>query len=397
MCYGLAHGGEVGPHQPGCEYYADGGQVSAPAQPQDNPSETVEHAAAEHGLLGLLSKSIGHSKLADPEKHVKVLDDAKAMHRHHSMGVPEDGVQEEAPKKTLGTQVGTHAFKGDHESAAELLQGHPLTGSMGKAHLQPALARLSGLMMEQDSDPEAMRSAMDYLHSSVKGANRIKKEGLLIKSGHEPDPISREQLKAKLDEVDENPQSLFDAGGKLGHYLPEHATALGSTLGNAISFLKTQKPIRPPAGPLDHEQSVDQLKEDKYNRALDIAQSPTLAFEHMRTGTVRPDDVLALKTMYPSLYQSMVTQVTDQLIEAQSKGEEIPYRVKQGMSVFLGQPLDGTMTPQAMQAIIKSATPAQPQQKPQGKESPITLKAVEKADQLYQMPDESRQMKKNKV
>ena len=76
--YGMAKGGVVDGHfcstnrrhNPKCEYYAEGGDVleqQAPQQFQDNPEDTLWHAAVEHGLMGLLT-DVGHKKLTDPGK-----------------------------------------------------------------------------------------------------------------------------------------------------------------------------------------------------------------------------------------------------------------------------------------------------------------------------------------
>ena len=46
--------------------------------------------------------------------------------------------------------------------------------------------------------------------------------------------------------------------------------------------------------------------------------------------------------------------------ESITRGEPIPYKLRVGMSMFLGQPLDSTMTPQAIMAA--QPAPPQPQQ-----------------------------------
>lgn len=402
-CY--AQGGQVSfcsgdrKHSEDCEYYADGGPVAAPLDDggRDNPSETVEHSALHHGLLGVFKGAIGSSKLAEPEKHSKILDEAKNQHRFRGLKTPDDGKSDEAPKRTHGAKFGDKIFDGDHAGAADHMQDHPLMGSVGKTHLEPILARLSGPILENDSHPEALRGAVDYLHSSVKGAHKLGQENVFEKGDHKPDLKTRSEFKAFLDEVDQNPQSLFEASGTLGHYLPDHAGALGATLGNAITYLKTLKPTSPPKGPLDPPQPVDPLKEDKYNRAIDVVQDPRHVLQSIREGTVSPGDVLSLKTVYPNVHKKMVSQVTEQLIDSQAEGKEVPYKMRLAMATFLEQPLDGTMTSQAMMAIIKSASPAQQQQaSPGGGKGPTeqTQKTIAKTDSLYQTPLDKLQIDK---
>lgn len=400
----MAHGGQVQfcsedrAHQSGCQYFAQGGAAASLEDGSlDHPATTVEHATLDHGFLGVLDGALGRSRLAEPEKHRSILDEAKNQHKHLSRPAPSDGLMEEAPKKSMGSKLGGHIFAGKHEDSAETVHGHPLVGSVGKNHLEPILSRLSQPLLEKPSDPDAFRGAVDYLHSSAKGKSKLDQEGIFEKSDHKPDFKARDRLKERLDEIEQNPDSLLDAGGTLGHYLPQHAQALGATLGNTLNYLKSKKPIVPPSNPLDPPPPRDQLKEDRYNRALDVAQNPHHAFQSIKDGTMTPDDVLSLKSMYPNLHKKMVSQVTEQLIDSQAEGKEVPYKMRLAMATFLEQPLDGTMTSQAMMAIIKSASPAQQQQaSPGGGKGPTeqTQKTIAKTDSLYQTPLDKLQIDK---
>jgi hypothetical protein len=53
----------------------------------------------------------------------------------------------------------------------------------------------------------------------------------------------------------------------------------------------------------------------------------------------------------------MANKITTQMAAARSKGETIDYKTRMGLSLFLGQPLDSTMSPMAIQA----AQPPSPQ------------------------------------
>jgi hypothetical protein len=404
MCYGLARGGGVCDqemaHQPGCQYFAEGGQVSgAPLEDGsgDQPNVTVEHVALDHGLSKILGGSIGRPKLAEPEKHKRTLEDAKRMHKHKSMGPSADGLEEPGPEKSLGTSLGESIHGGRHHESAENVHGSPLVGSASKSHLAPILSRLSKPLLDHPSDPEGFRSAVDYLHSSAKGADKLEKENLFEKGGHEPDKKSREALKKQLLDLETNPESLFDSGGKLGHYLPDHAVALGAHLANTLNYLKSVKPMPPNGAPLDNRVPPDKIKEDAYNRTLDIVENPNLAIEHVRNGTLKPHDVLTMKTVYPILHQKIVEKIQGQVAEAHIKGVEIPYKLRQAMSIYLEQPLDSTMTPDSMQAIISSSrAPQPPQGSVKGKKSGPTqegLKIIAKNDALSADPIDRRQMK----
>lgn len=410
-------GGEVGRfcdssqmHDAACEHYAHGGQVMRPAPlndgSQDDPSATMGHAAIEHGLLGLLSGKLGHAKLSEPEKHARVIDDAKAQHKHRSNGPAADGLEEVGPKKSVGTKLGDHIFEGKPGDAAEMIHAHPLVGAVGKSNLEPMIQRLAKPMLEQTTDPEALRGSVDYLHSAVKGDHALKSHVSELfephkSSTHAEDKArkeAREKLKKKLEDVQNNPAQLLDIGGNLGHYMPMHAGQLGATAATAVDYLKSLKPKSFQQSPLDEPTEPNPLQEDTYNRQLDIAQEPLRIIHHTKDGTIQQQDLNTLKTVYPGLHKSMTAQMGEELINAKAAGKPISYRHRLGMSHILGQPLDSTMTAQAMQAIISSAQP--PDAGSQGAQpnkssavSSATQKTIAKTDSLYKTPLERLQTK----
>lgn len=84
-------------------------------------------------------------------------------------------------------------------------------------------------------------------------------------------------------------------------------------------------------------------------------------------------------------------------MQAQHDGEKPSYKTRQAMSLFLGAPLDSTMTQSSIQSIqsifSKNKPQAQPQQQGKQKKSPNKL---EKLSSQLQTPDQSRSMRANK-
>lgn len=397
-------------HEEGCAYYAHGGQVMQPAHlndgSQDDPAATMGHVAVDHGLLGILSGKIGHAKLANPEKHAKIIDDAKAQYKHRSNGPAADGLEEIGPKKSVGTKLGDHFFEGKHDDAAEMIHTHPLVGAVGKTNLSAMIGRMAKPMLDQTTDPEAMRGSMDYLHSSIKGDQELKSHVSDLFNPHQVSTQAeakarkdtREQLKNKLQDIQENPGQLIDAAGSLGHYMPMHAGQLGATAATAIEYLKSLKPQSFQQSPLDQPTMPNPLQEDIYHRQLGIAQDPLRIIHYTRDGTIQQQDLITLKTIYPGLYKSMAAKMNEELINAKASGNPISYRQRLGMSHILGQPIDSTMTAQSMQAIISSAQPpdagstgGQPN-KPSAV-SAATQKTIAKTDKLYATPLDRLEMK----
>ena len=287
-----------------------------------------------------------------------------------------------------------------------MIQSHPLVGAVGKSNLEPMLGRLAKPLLEQTTDPEAFRGSMDYLHSSVKGDHELKRHVSELFEKHKTPTHAemkarketREALKKKLEEIQEDPAQLLDIGGNLGHYMPMHAGQLGATAATAVEYLKSLRPKSFQRSPLDEPTEPNPLQEDTYNRQLDIAQEPLRVIHHTKDGTLQQQDLNTLKTVYPGLHKSMTAQMGEELINTKAAGKPISYRHRLGMSHILGQPLDSTMTQPALAAIISSAQPPDAgsvgaQTSKSSSLSAATQKTIAKTDKLYATPLERLQTK----
>ncbi len=385
----MAEGGEITTfcskdrkHSPGCEYFADGGEI-------EHPETVMSHHAAHKGLAGLL-KDVGRSSMQDPDKYHKVLNEAKD-HRAAMASDPE------TPKpKSLGGKLGHHLLNGDHEAAADTISGHPLTGLVGKSHLRESMKHLAGPIMEQESHPAGLRSSVDYLSTSFRGRDSLNRsvENLIDGKGRivEHNQKSTEDLKKLVDEMSANPEALLNVGGDLGHYLPDHGAQIAASTGAAVQYLNSIKPLNTQSAPLDPVLPPSKAAMANYDRQVTLAQNPLLILQHAKDGSLLPTDIATLQTIYPKLHQSIVDKVGQQIIESTSKGSKIPYKMRSSLSMLLGQPLDSTMSQSSMQAIMKSSLPPQ---KPGGKPAPATaLKAQDKANKMTETPLQKREITK---
>lgn len=381
-CY-EAHGGEIRNfcdmshhHLPECEYFAEGGQAIEMEQPPEpvHPSITIGHSAAHHGLLGML-KDVGHENLAHPDKH------KKSLHKVHE-----------------------HLSSGKHEKAIDFLSGHPLSGSAARNKVEPVVHRLSDSVKTREQSPGAFRAAADYLTSAIKGNDAL--EGHVVtlfdhqkKSDKlKPNEKHRKELSELLKEYQEDPQKLLDVGGSLGHYLPEHAAELGALASTAVEYLNNLRPREKQITPLDEPIPPDEGAVEQFDRQLDIAQHPLLVLQHIQHGTLVPGDIKTISTLYPALHKSMIDKAAETLIDAKAKGKEIPYEQGVSLGMLLGQPLEASMTPEGMQAIMRANGPQDVQQQAPQKKSKNShpteaqIKQLDKVDNLYETPIESRQM-----
>lgn len=390
---GLAHGGSIEPycsqdraHMEGCEFYAQGGQVNqvTPFQElKDDPSDVLGHAAIDHGLLGILN-NVGKPKMVDPQQHVKVLSEARNQHEWRKQP------KEMKLPRTMGHRLGDYISDGDHDKMADHIHGHPLVGLTGKTHLKPIMARMAEPITLAEPHPEAFRGSVEYLSSAIKGHEKL--DSYMKKMiGDEKAPKlapdkSRMALKERLDKLQENPISLLDVGGSVGHYLPAHGVQVAATSASAVNYLNSIKPKKSQGAPLDKPSSVSIAEEMTYDRQLDNAQQPLLIAQHVKNGTLNPQDVATVKTIYPGLYNSMVMKAGEQLIAVKAKKKEIPYHQRQSLSLLLGQPLDSTLTTDSMMAIMHSSVGQQAKQQSEKagkKASSVELKQIDKMNSLY--------------
>jgi hypothetical protein len=366
------------PHQPRCEYFADGGDVEPMGTPMPmpeatHPSFTLGHAAVHHGLTGLLG-DVGAQSLAHPDKYKKKLEETK-----------------------------TKMSMGDIPGATDSLQGHPLTGKIPQSKLGAIVHRLAPEVVSRDVDPAAFRTAADYLHSSMKGhdaldtgaANLFEKQNKSDRM--KPDEDRREKINGFLKNVQQNPGALLDVGGSLGYYLPEHAAELGAFASRATEYLNSIRPKETQLNPLDKPIAPDANSMHRYRRQVDLAENPALVLQHVKDGTLMPSDVRTVQFLYPQLYKSMQDKAAQALIDARTQKKEIPYQQQISLGMLLGQPLNGSTTPAGMQAIIKAngmdggePQPAPSKKKSSGKATGVMLKQINMVDDIGENPIENR-------
>lgn len=244
---------------------------------------------------------------------------------------------------------------------------------------------LLGLLTKVGHSKDTHKHVEDYIHHSKKGHKSVQKHMTgLLEPGHvDHDKSAHEELKNHLQFLSEHPEKMLDVGGAMGDILPDHAIQLAGKAANATNYLAKLKPLRSKSRPLDALGGPDRASEGHYDRHLSIAQSPMIIMNHVKDGTLRPDDMQTLQTIYPGLAKSMKAKAFERIVDAEQKGQEIPYKQKQSLSILLGEPLDSSMTPAAMQAIIQSAGPQQAQNQAKNKKaSGVELNQINKINSM---------------
>lgn len=273
--------------------------------------------------------------------------------------------------------------------AGAMLTGHgfaksALAFALAKAGIKDApdairLGLLRFLGSNQPVEAGAFKTMVDFLHHTIKGENLLanatknvfKAGSEVIPEGFMPKESDREKLHKSLTAMQDDPKKALSMAGNTGYYLPNHAAALSQTGANAINFLNQEKPDTGPMAPLDSKRQLSPVEKAQYNRTLDVAQQPLMVFKHIKNGTLTPNDVKVVKTLYPDLYNRSVQKLTDHMTNTLAKGDKIPYSTRLGLSLYMGQALDSTMSPNAIvaaqpmpKALPQPQTATQPASRP---------------------------------
>lgn len=290
----------------------------------------------------------------------------------------------------LGSLVG-------HGELGALIGSHALGPFFGSV-----LPSIANSVIKGPTSAEGMKAATDYTLQAVKGMKALNmgtKAVFNAAKGVIPEAEStakdRERLDEKVKEFSENPQKLMEMRSQshLGKLMPDHDAALNVAASNAIKYLNSLRPNRSPSSPLDPKPVPSSVEEAKYNNALNIANNPMSILKNVKNGLLTNQDIVNLKNLYPSLYNSMQQKLGQEAISAVTRGETIPYRTKMALSLFIGKPLDSTMSQPAILAAQPIQNQPQAPQQEQPKKGTKSSPALQKMGDMSKTPEQSREQR----
>lgn len=328
---------------------------------KEDPDQTLATVATHIGLSGLLGGALGKVGEQTSKGLSKLIDSMKSRVSEHAGEASEQAASgigaklvDSALKKTshvVATGLGT---------AAGSLVGHPFIGAyLGKEYLGPHIEHIMPSLIKplikNETDAVGAAAASQYLNAAVKGARMIKKTSEeLFKAGAlvsitTPDAKDLDKLKESVKEMMSNPMDVLqNPPGNLQAYLPAHQMSLGSTMTRAVGYLNTIRPSDDPMSTLGGPRPVSKTEEAQYDRALTIAQQPLMILQHVKDGTITPNDITTLDNTWPAMKPVLQQHITASLTDHLSKEGKVPYHMVPGLSLLLGHPLDSSTMPQNM-------------------------------------------------
>lgn len=245
--------------------------------------------------------------------------------------------------------------------------GFMLGGTLGRSVL-PAMIQP---MMEKAVNARAFQTAIEFGERAVKGdklindsaANLFKAGGMSSMRYAIPDDEKLDKIDEQVQAFNNNPQQLLNNTSNLNHYMAPQAQETMAMLGRTAQYLHTIKPQATQASALDTKIEPSKAEVAAYRRQLSLVEQPLQVMQHIKNGTLQPQDVATIKTVSPALHDQIAKAVQTEMVDHVQGGGSVPYPMKQSLSLFLEQPLDSTLTPMgilAMQQTYASTGAFQP-------------------------------------
>lgn len=181
------------------------------------------------------------------------------------------------------------------------------------------------------------------------------------------------------------PSEMISQPNSVAQQYPEQDMMLQTAKGRINNYLNSVRP-QPPVGKLPFDSDIkDKKKERSYDKALDLAIKPLSILNHVKDGSLSPEHMQHFTKLYPELHGYLSKKMTEKITQDQMKEQRPSYKLRQSLSMFLGTPLDSTMTPMAIQAAqsVYAQKRANQAQAPEQKVTAKGAQALSKAPQAY--------------
>lgn len=159
---------------------------------------------------------------------------------------------------------------------------------------------------------------------------------------------TRDQLSQLVNDPNLMIEKLNDATEHLHSVAPDTTAGLQQSMIRATQFLLSKMPNHQQASPFQADYIPSQNELSKFNNYLSIVEKPTHAYQQIKDGMLGPETIETLQVVYPSLYAEMKASLIKEATKYKEKDKPIPYRTKEQVSFFIGQPLDSSLNQQSI-------------------------------------------------
>ncbi len=173
----------------------------------------------------------------------------------------------------------------------------------------------------------------------------------------------RENLTRIKTDPDFLQEKLYKSTLRLSKHTPEISQIIQQRIVATADFLDSKVPKNNNInGALDFKRPSWQpssVELAKFERYLEAAEHPLNVLGDIKSGSVSPEQVETLKTLYPDLYSRIQTEVMNQI----GKAEGIPYSKRLQLGLLLDIPADASLNPEyikKLQSTFAEQKPSEP-------------------------------------
>ena len=276
------------------------------------------------------------------------------------------------------------SFRGVIEQAAS--QG---AGDLLKTHVELANSNRSdeylstmGLSPETDEQVSAAGgrlAAIDAVQRAAKQQDVLMDDaisGMFLRKKSTTPKISGSNVKnfektiGDIRNVIRNAENLYmNIPADLQNGAPSTTGTIASTVVNAAKFLDSKAPKNPyegMPGSVAPQWQPNQVDLDRFNRYKEAVEAPAKALQNMAAGYISPEQVEAIKAVYPAMYTQLQEKISERLMMAK---DPLNYKQKLAISAIVGPGALG-MSQQQQQIIQSSMSGASPQDAQGGMKAP---------------------------
>ncbi len=274
-----------------------------------------------------------------------------------------------APGAALGAGIG--AVMNPAKFLAQRVQFEQMAVKTTK-RLQGALGEFFGPM---GSGAAALEKAGDVAAKTGTAARRAATPSLLGafgKGASTPELAftrRRDELQAAAQNMNEGARTAITE--KFGDIAGDDPHGFGGavmTASRAIDYLMGKMPESGPnprsLTPLTSSIAPSKVEIAQFADAWNAVSDPLSVIDGLKTGTLRPEQIDAVKAVYPQMFQWMQQQTLEQLRELDLKGQEVPVRSRMMLDTMLdlngaGEPAFAPTFGAKFGALMGDATPPQ--------------------------------------
>ncbi len=186
-----------------------------------------------------------------------------------------------------------------------------------------------------------------------------------------------QNLNQQMQDPDHFINTVTQETSPLYNVAPNITDGINLGIARASNFLQSKLPPEVQGGVLNERTMPSDADISKFQRYQHIVENPLQIYDQVKNGTITPEAVETLQTVYPKLYGNIKQAITENIMGLKNPNE-IPYQTKLSLSMLMGEPLDQSLKPNSIASNQQLTNiVVQNQQVPHPKRSksknPITL------------------------